>query len=93
MNFNKDINSFYLNIAAQRTALNLYSTLADGIARKEYTVNNLSEISGLSKKTIKDILKMKSNVNTSDFITLLNTVCPDKRVEVIDKEEDPLVPC
>ena len=93
MNFNKDINSFYLNIAVQRTALNLYSTLADGIAKKEYTVNNLSEISGLSKKTIKNILKMKSSVNTSDFITLLNAVCPDKKVEVSDRVEDPLIVC
>ena len=93
MNFNKEINSFYLNIAAQRTALNLYSTLADGIAKGGYNIDKLSSMSGLSKKTIKDILKMKSNVNTSDFITLLNTVCPDKRVEVIDKEEDPLILC
>ena len=61
--------------------------------RKEYTVNNLSEISGLSKKTIKNILKMKSSVNTSDFITLLNAVCPDKKVKVVDVMEDPLTPC
>lgn len=93
MNFNKEINDFYLNIAIKRTTLNLYTTLADGIAKGEYTVDKLSSKSGLSKKTVKDILKMKSNVNTSDFITLLNTVCPDKRVEVINKDEDPLVPC
>ena len=93
MNFNKDINSFYLNIATQRTSLNLYTTLADGIAKNGYNIDDMSTISGLSKKTIKDILKMKSKVNTSDFIILLNAVCPDKKVEVIDKEENPLAPC
>ena len=93
MNFNKDINSFYLNIAIQRTSLNLYTTLADGIAKNGYSIDDMSNMSGLSKKTIKDILKMKSKVNTSDFITLLNTVCPDKKVEVIDKDENPLAPC
>lgn len=93
MNFDKDINSFYLNIATQRTSLNLYTTLADGIAKNGYNIDDMSTISGLSKKTIKDILKMKSKVNTSDFIILLNAVCPDKKVEVIDKEEDPLAPC
>ena len=93
MNFNKDINSFYLNIAIQRTSLNLYTTLADGIAKNGYNIDDMSNMSGLSKKTIKDILKMKSKVNTSDFITLLNAVCPDKKVEVIDKDENPLMPC
>lgn len=93
MNFNKDINSFYLNIAIQRTSLNLYTTLADGIAKNGYSVDDMSNMSGLSKKTIKDILKMKSKVNTSDFIALLNAVCPDKKVEVIDKDENPLAPC
>ena len=93
MNFNKDINSFYLNIAIQRTSLNLYTTLADGIAKNGYSIDDMSNMSGLSKKTIKDILKMKSKVNTFDFITLLNAVCPDKKVEVIDKEENPLAPC
>lgn len=93
MNFDKDINSFYLNIATQRTSLNLYTTLADGIAKNGYNIDDMSTISGLSKKTIKDILKMKSKVNTSDFIILLNAVCPDKKVEVMDKEENPLAPC
>lgn len=93
MNFDKDINSFYLNIAIQRTSLNLYTTLADGIAKNGYNIDDMSTISGLSKKTIKDILKMKSKVNTSDFIILLNAVCPDKKVEVMDKEENPLAPC
>lgn len=93
MNFDKDINSFYLNIATQRISLNLYTTLADGIAKNGYNIDDMSTISGLSKKTIKDILKMKSKVNTSDFIILLNAVCPDKKVEVIDKEENPLAPC
>ena len=93
MDFNKDINSFYLNIAIQRTSLNLYTTLADGIAKNGYSIDDMSNMSGLSKKTIKDILKMKSKVNTSDFITLLKAVCPDKKVEVIDKEENPLAPC
>ena len=93
MNFNKDINSFYLNIAIQRTSLNLYTTLADGIAKNGYSIDDMSNMSGLSKKTIKDILKMKSKVNTSDFIALLNAVCPDKKVEVIDKDENPLAPC
>lgn len=93
MNFNKDINSFYLNIAIQRTSLNLYTTLADGIAKNGYTIDDMSNMSGLSKKTIKDILKMKSKVNTSDFIILLNAVCPDKRVKVVDVMEDPLAPC
>lgn len=93
MNFDKDINSFYLNIATQRTSLNLYTTLADGIAKNGYNIDDMSTISGLSKKTIKDILKMKSKVNTSDFIILLNAVCPDKKVEVIDNEENPLAPC
>lgn len=93
MNFNKDINSFYLNIAIQRTSLNLYTTLADGIAKNGYSIDDMSNMSGLSKKTIKDILKMKSKVNTSDFIILLNAVCPDKKVEVVDKDENPLAPC
>ena len=93
MNFNKDINSFYLNIAIQRTSLNLYTTLADGIAKNGYSIDDMSNMSGLSKKTIKDILKMKSKVNTSDFITLLNTVCPDKNIKIYNKTEDPLVPC
>lgn len=93
MNFDKDINNFYLNIATQRTSLNLYTTLADGIAKNGYSIDDMSTISGLSKKTIKDILKMKSKVNTSDFIILLNAVCPDKKVEVMDKEENPLAPC
>lgn len=93
MNFDKDINSFYLNIATQRTSLNLYTTLADGIVKNGYNIDDMSTISGLSKKTIKDILKMKSKVNTSDFIILLNAVCPDKKVEVMDKEENPLAPC
>ena len=93
MDFNKDINNFFLNIATQRTSLNLYTTLADGIVKNGYSIYDMSSISGLSKKTIKDILKMKSKVNTSDFIILLNAVCPDKKVEVIDKEENPLAPC
>ena len=93
MNFNKDINNFFLNIATQRTSLNLYTTLADGIVKNGYSIYDMSSISGLSKKIIKDILKMKSKVNTSDFITLLNAVCPDKKVEVIDKDENPLAPC
>ena len=93
MNFNKEINSFYLNIAIQRTSLNLYTTLADGIAKNGYSIDDMSNMSGLSKKTIKDILKMKSKVNTSDFITLLNTVCPDKKVKVVDVMKDPLAPC
>ena len=62
MNFNKDINSFYLNIAIQRTSLNLYTTLADGIAKNGYSIDDMSNMSGLSKKTIKDILKMKSKI-------------------------------
>ena len=67
--------------------------LADGIAKGGYNIDKLSSMSGLSKKTIKNILKMKSNVNTSDFIILLNTVCPDKSVKIRNKTEDPLVPC
>ena len=88
---NNLVNNFLNEVSITSTLIKLYESLAEELKKRDYSVKELSDISGLSKKTIKKILKMKNGVSISEYSELLTSLNKNKKVIAVFKE-DTIVP-
>lgn len=88
---NNLVNNFLNEVSITSTLIKLYESLAEELKKYDYSVKELSDISGLSKKTIKKILKMKNGVSISEYSELLTSLNKNKKVTAVFKE-DTIVP-
>lgn len=88
---NNLVNNFLNEVSITSTRIKLYESLAEELKKHDYSVKELSDISGLSKKTIIKILKMKNGVSISEYSELLTSLNKNKKVTAVFKE-DTIVP-
>lgn len=88
---NNLVNNFLTEVSITSSLIKLYESLAEELKKYDYSVKELSDISGLSKKTIIKILKMKNGVSISEYSELLTSLNKNKKVTAVFKE-DTIVP-
>ena len=84
---NNLVNNFPNEVSITSTMIKLYQSLAEELNKKNYSVKDLCDISGLSKKTIIKILKMKNGVSISEYSELLTSLNKNKKVTAVFKED------